>query len=162
MKKNNKGFTLAELLIVVAVIAVLVAVAIPSFTNQLEKSRQAVDVSNLRAAYAAAKVCAIDQMIDSEVMGKSTTYVANNHVITVYYSVKDSKWSATQTDGTESKAKGEKVVADKANLPKVVKYEANDLPNGGTAGKSYIEVKFTGDENDKNFAVTSVKFAKAS
>jgi prepilin-type N-terminal cleavage/methylation domain-containing protein len=29
MKKNNKGFTLAELLIVVAIIAVLVAIAIP-------------------------------------------------------------------------------------------------------------------------------------
>lgn len=52
MKKNNKGFTLAELLIVVAIIAVLVAIAIPIFTNQLENSREAVDASNIRAAYA--------------------------------------------------------------------------------------------------------------
>ena len=52
MKKNNKGFTLAELLIVVAIIAVLVAIAIPVFTTQLEKSREATDMSNLRAAYA--------------------------------------------------------------------------------------------------------------
>ena len=55
MKKNNKkGFTLAELLIVVAIIAVLVAVAIPVFTTQLEKSRDAVSISNIRAAYAEA------------------------------------------------------------------------------------------------------------
>ncbi len=52
MKKNNRGFTLAELLIVVAIIAVLVAIAIPVFTNQLEKSREATDASNIRAAYA--------------------------------------------------------------------------------------------------------------
>ena len=52
MKKNNKGFTLAELLIVVAIIAVLTAIAIPVFTQQLEKSREATDMSNLRAAYA--------------------------------------------------------------------------------------------------------------
>ncbi len=52
MKKNNKGFTLAELLIVVAIIAVLVAIAIPVFTSQLEKSRESVDLSNVRAAYA--------------------------------------------------------------------------------------------------------------
>lgn len=52
MKKNNKGFTLAELLIVVAIIAVLVAIAIPVFTNQLEKSREATDLANVRAAYA--------------------------------------------------------------------------------------------------------------
>lgn len=51
-KNNNKGFTLAELLIVVAIIAVLVAIAIPVFTNQLEKSREATDASNIRAAYA--------------------------------------------------------------------------------------------------------------
>ncbi len=55
MKKNNKkGFTLAELLIVVAIIAVLVAIAIPIFNAQLEKSRDAVSISNLRAAYAEA------------------------------------------------------------------------------------------------------------
>lgn len=34
MKINRKGFTLAELLIVVAIIAVLVAVAIPIFGSQ--------------------------------------------------------------------------------------------------------------------------------
>ena len=50
--KNNKGFTLAELLIVVAIIAVLVAIAIPVFTTQLEKSREATDVANIRSAYA--------------------------------------------------------------------------------------------------------------
>ena len=53
-KNNKKGFTLAELLIVVAIIAVLVAIAIPVFTSQLEKSRDSVSVSNIRAAYAEA------------------------------------------------------------------------------------------------------------
>ena len=53
MKLNNKkGFTLAELLIVVAIISVLVAIAIPVFTTQLEKSREATDVANVRSAYA--------------------------------------------------------------------------------------------------------------
>ena len=51
-KNNNKGFTLAELLIVVAIIAVLVAIAIPIFTTQLEKAREATDAANIRAAYA--------------------------------------------------------------------------------------------------------------
>ena len=37
-RKNEKGFTLAELLIVVAIIGVLVAISIPIFTSQLEKS----------------------------------------------------------------------------------------------------------------------------
>lgn len=63
MKKNRKGFTLAELLIVVAIIAVLVAIAIPVFTQQLEKSREATDASNIRAAYAEVMT---DALVDSK------------------------------------------------------------------------------------------------
>lgn len=50
--KNSKGFTLMEMLIVVAIIAILVAIAIPTFTSSLEKAREAADAANLRAAYA--------------------------------------------------------------------------------------------------------------
>lgn len=45
-------FRLAELLLFVAIIGVLVAISIPIFTAQLEKSREAVDLANIRAAYA--------------------------------------------------------------------------------------------------------------
>mgnify|MGYP004463249987 CR=1 FL=1 len=51
-KLNKKGFTLAELLVVVVIIGVLVAISIPIFTTQLEKSREAVDSANIRSAYA--------------------------------------------------------------------------------------------------------------
>ncbi len=50
--KRNKGFTLTELLVVVAIIGVLVAVSIPVFAGQLEKAREATDASNIRSAYA--------------------------------------------------------------------------------------------------------------
>ena len=49
MKK--RGFSLAELLIVTAIIAVLTAIAIPIFSQQLEKSRETVDLYNIRTAY---------------------------------------------------------------------------------------------------------------
>ena len=50
--QNKKGFTLMEMLIVVAVIAVLVAIAIPVFNGALTKSKEAADVANVRATYA--------------------------------------------------------------------------------------------------------------
>lgn len=59
---NKKGFTLMEMLIVVAIIAVLVAIAIPTFNNALEKSREATDAANLRAAYAE---CAVAMISDT-------------------------------------------------------------------------------------------------
>lgn len=56
---NKKGFTLAELLVVVAIIAVLIGVAIPIFTSQLERSREAADLANIRSAYASVMVDAL-------------------------------------------------------------------------------------------------------
>ena len=53
-KLNKKGFTLAELLIVVAIIAILVAIAIPVFSTQLEGARKGVDQANARTAEALA------------------------------------------------------------------------------------------------------------
>ncbi len=50
LHRDNKAFTLMEMLIVVAIIAVLVAIAIPIFTSQLSKARLATDAANLRTA----------------------------------------------------------------------------------------------------------------
>ena len=50
-QKKNSGFTLAELLIVVAVVGILVAISIPVFTSQLHKAKVATDEANLRSYY---------------------------------------------------------------------------------------------------------------
>ena len=52
MKRIRNGFTLMEMLIVIAIIAVLIVIAIPVFASQLEKSREAADLANVRSAYA--------------------------------------------------------------------------------------------------------------
>ena len=52
MKRIRNGFTLMEMLIVIAIIAVLIAIAIPVFSSQLEKTREAADLANVRSAYA--------------------------------------------------------------------------------------------------------------
>lgn len=54
--KKQGGFTMVELLIVVAIIAILVAVSIPMMNSALEKSREAVDQANYRDAIALASV----------------------------------------------------------------------------------------------------------
>lgn len=62
--RRNKGFTLAELLIIVAIIAILVGISIPIFTSQLEKSRRAVDKANARNIKAVLGVAANSNEIE--------------------------------------------------------------------------------------------------
>ncbi len=49
--KKKAGFTLSELLIVVAIIGVLVAISIPIFTQQIHKAEVATDWANVRSYY---------------------------------------------------------------------------------------------------------------
>ena len=49
--KNNKGFTLIELMIVVAIVGILAAIAIPNFLNYQAKSQQAEAKANLGAIF---------------------------------------------------------------------------------------------------------------
>lgn len=54
LKRLKKGFTLAELLIVVAIIAVLTAIAVPLFVTSIDKANKATDEANMRAVRVAA------------------------------------------------------------------------------------------------------------
>lgn len=71
--KNSKGFTLVEMLIVVAIIAILIAIAIPSFNNSLEKAREAADIANIRNAYSEAMVDYLSEGKDSTGTGTAQT-----------------------------------------------------------------------------------------
>lgn len=59
-KNNSKGFTLTELMIVVAIIALLAALALPSFTRAREKSRSAAFIGNLRVVRGAFELYSIE------------------------------------------------------------------------------------------------------
>ena len=55
-KKNNKGFTLVELVIVIAILAILVGILAPQYTKYVEKSRKSADASNLEEMVKAVQV----------------------------------------------------------------------------------------------------------
>lgn len=74
-KRNEKGFTLAELLVVVAIIAILVAIAIPVFSAQTIKAKETADIANLRSIYAQVSV---DMISGTSTFDPSDTNAAEN------------------------------------------------------------------------------------
>lgn len=76
--KNKKGFTLMEMLIVVAIIAILIAIAIPTFASSLNKARVATDEANIRSGYASVMV----KVLDQNLMDKTTN--AEDLTFTLY------------------------------------------------------------------------------
>lgn len=59
-KLNNKGFSLVELIIVVAIMAVLIGVLAPQYLKYVERSRVSTDRDNVDAIVSALQVYAVD------------------------------------------------------------------------------------------------------
>lgn len=108
LKKNKKGFTLAELLIVVAIIGVLVAISIPIFTSQLRKARLATNQANARAAKAAIVAEILDA--DTDTASIHNAYTGNYDNVTYTYTYDVSTAKAT----TSKSAANDKTNADPA------------------------------------------------
>lgn len=150
-ERKSKGFTLAELLIVVAIIGVLVAISIPIFTSQLEKSRDAVTLSNIRAAYAEVQAAYLTQDTSAT---SNQTITQNGQTITIKPATSNGTQEITISDVV---AKGQADgLANTDQLPCTVKDKALDAM-GKTPG-SYT-LKFTYTTKDEN---TTVELTEAT
>ena len=122
MKKTNKGFTLVELIIVIAVIGVLAAILIPVFSNVIEKA-------NAKSAFSDAKN-ALSIYIADQSDGTGAELVTDGSVFEVekagkmwYFTYADN--GLTQNDEVNTKPSGATGSAvdfnTVGNLPKNVK-----------------------------------------
>lgn len=75
-KMNNKGFSLVELIIVVAIMAVLVGVLAPQYMKYVEKSRNSTDRDNAAALESACMVWASDEA-SQYIKSKNATITVN-------------------------------------------------------------------------------------
>ena len=69
MKMNKKGFTLIEMLIVIAIIAILVAIVVPAVSNSTLKAKAAADAANLRSVQAEAQIGVLNANLELPASG---------------------------------------------------------------------------------------------
>ena len=133
-KRGKKGFTLMEMLIVIAIIAILIAIAIPIFTQQLAKANAATDAANIRSGYAQVQSDIILKNIKSD----SATLQSDGVV----------KWE-TSDNNTETSFKGNyKTVGDSENL--------TESANIGGVGAEWDEGQKVVYEVDANGKISSI------
>lgn len=96
-KTNNKGFSLVELIIVIAIMAVLIGVLAPQFIKYVEKSKQSKDITNLDSCVEAVKIYYADKSWPDSVTVKESGGV---------YSSTDSNSALSDAGATNSKITG--------------------------------------------------------
>lgn len=100
-KMNKKGFTIVELVIVIAVIAILAAVLIPTFSSMITKANESKALQEAKNAYTEAL---IDVLEDGEIDETSHTegdytFTFTDGVLTAV-TIADSSYTFTVTEGT--------------------------------------------------------------
>ena len=80
VKKNNKGFTLVELIIVIAIIAILVAVLAPNYVKYVDRSRWSSDRNDCESLLGEIKTAVIDVQNDGGTVNDFTAEVTSDGI----------------------------------------------------------------------------------
>ncbi len=94
-KMNNKGFSLVELIVVIAIMAVLMGVLAPTLIGNIEKSRESTDLQNLDTIRGAVVTAMADEPVYKEVMSGAATATSG---ITIELGAANSVKDFTGTD----------------------------------------------------------------
>jgi len=100
---NRKGFTLIELLIVVVIIGILAAIAIPKFANTKDKAYIASMKSDLRNLVTAEEAFFADSLRYATVAELGTNYATTSGVLSLTIAVAGDGWTASVGHGTSNK-----------------------------------------------------------
>ena len=96
IKKFKKAFTITELVIVIAVIAILAAVLIPTFSTVISKANESAAMQECRNEWTEKSV----DIIGNETVGDDYLFEYKNGKDTYYYIVVDGNFNATKLELT--------------------------------------------------------------
>lgn len=132
VKKNNKGFTLVELIIVIAIIAILVAVLAPNYVKYVDRSRWSSDRNDCETLLGELKTAIVD------VQNEDGTITAKTYDITS--STTPSLLKTGLDTAASNKALGDKLEESDPKWANVkVKHKNDQKLPGDSAAKAYTK-----------------------
>ncbi|MBQ9041563.1 MAG: prepilin-type N-terminal cleavage/methylation domain-containing protein [Eggerthellaceae bacterium] len=137
-KRGVKGFTLMEMLIVIAIIAVLVAIAIPVLGAQLARAQAATDEANIRDGYASYQVA---QLQDTSWSNTATYWLKSDGTVVASADVPDGAYVC----------KGASADADNADT------DGADVAGVRVKWVAGAHIKYTYDSTNKTVQITADK-----
>ncbi|MCR4908484.1 MAG: type II secretion system GspH family protein [Lachnospiraceae bacterium] len=139
LKGNNKGFSLVELIIVIAIMAILVAILAPQFLKYVERSRNSADVANAREITNAIAAYAADE--------EATTPLEKDKVTEITINTKTNI-------GTDNKTAIEQAMTDAGLSPEATKCKSK------TAWTEYKIIVNVGTDGTVTFKYSPADFAE--
>lgn len=103
-RKNNKGFSLVELIVVIAIMAVLVGVLAPQLIKYVEKSRESTDIQNCDSIVTALK----SYYADKDTLPAEVTVELKSSGITLKEGTTENSTPLTDAGLSNAKLKGKK------------------------------------------------------
>lgn len=147
-KNDNKGFSLVELIIVVAIMAILVGLLAPQYLKYVEKSRKSADASNLDEMVRAIQIYAADAEV---------TLPADTYTITI--NATSTSVTATNTANTQ---KAEDALNENAPDWAKTKLKSNKWDNGVVGQNKANAISVSAEITVEQDGGTTVKYTPAS
>lgn len=147
-KNDNKGFSLVELIIVVAIMAILVGLLAPQYLKYVEKSRKSADASNLDEMVRAIQIYAADAEV---------TLPADTYTITI--NATSTSVTATNTANTQ---KAEDALNENAPDWAKTKLKSNKWDNGVVGQNKANAISVSAEIIVAQDGGTTVKYTPAS